>query len=279
MFFSLRSPLGLVLLLALSVTGCKNEGADNTAAGLKAAAVVDGVAISQQAVAAAAPDADADGRLRQLDLFVGQQVLANAAVSDKLDQDGKVQAALETAKRQILARAYVSKLAQALPKPTDAEIKDYFDKHPELFSKRRIYRLLELSIAVAPERVDVVTGKFKSLKTMEERTSWLKGADIPFSMGMSAKAAEEVPTELLAKLAKLKQGDELNLPAPKGLVVAHVLNAEEKPLTFEQSQSQIARFLSNTRVTEAIEKETQRLRGGAKTEYVAPYAAPKPKAG
>jgi EpsD family peptidyl-prolyl cis-trans isomerase len=238
---------------------------------LKPAAKVDGQPISQQAVAEAAPNADADGRFAQLDVFVRQQLLANAAVGEKLDRDPKVLVALETARRQVLARAYASKLAATVPKPSEDEVKSYFEKHPELFTRRRSYRLVEISTTVTKDRFDDIRDHFKSLKTLNERTSWLTKENIPFSVGVTEKLAEDLPPELLSILVKHKEGSEFDQPTVNGLTVVHVGSAEDRPILLAQARSNIERFLINSRAAEILEREAKRLGEAAKIEYIAPY--------
>jgi EpsD family peptidyl-prolyl cis-trans isomerase len=257
----------LVLLVLSSCSG--SEGGD--AMLLKPAAKVDGQPISQQAVAEAAPNADADGRFAQLDVFVRQQLLANAAVGEKLDRDPKVLVALETARRQVLARAYASKLAATVPKPSEDEVKSYFEKHPELFTRRRSYRLVEISTTVTKDRFDDIRDHFKSLKTLNERTSWLTKENIPFSVGVTEKLAEDLPPELLSILVKHKEGSEFDQPTVNGLTVVHVGSAEDRPILLAQARSNIERFLINSRAAEILEREAKRLGEAAKIEYIAPY--------
>ena len=54
-------------------------------------------------------------------------------------------AAIEAAKREIIARAHLEQLLSTLPKVTDQEIKDYYASNKALFAERRIYNIEELS--------------------------------------------------------------------------------------------------------------------------------------
>ena len=44
---------------------------------------------------------------------------------------------IEAARREIISRAYVEKIGEGAPKPTPAEVKAYYEKHPALFANRR----------------------------------------------------------------------------------------------------------------------------------------------
>ena len=64
-----------------------------------------------------------------------------------------------------------------------------------------------------------------------------------------------------------------NVPGDKGITTVQVAGVESKPLTLPQAQAYIERFLANQRIGTLINQETERLRGSAKIEYIAPYAA------
>jgi EpsD family peptidyl-prolyl cis-trans isomerase len=269
------SAAGTLLLLAIVSAGCARQDADGARA-IKPAATVDGIAISQQSVMAAVPVDDDKRRKAQLDTFVAEQVLANAAVRDKLDADVAVVSALETARRQVLARAYIAKKGAALPKPTSDEIIAFYQQHPELFAQRRIFRLQEIAIAVPPERVADITARFHDLKTFNARAEWLKKTGIPFTIGVGVKAAEDIPADLLSTLTRLKDGDAFNMPSEKGLAVIQITGVESQPLTVTQAQPFIERFLRNQRLGEMINQESKRLRDSARIEYFPPYSAKAP---
>ena len=243
-------------------------------AGAPPAAKVDGAAISQGAVTTAAPSGTDAQRKAQLEISIAEQLLANAAAKEKLDVDASVQASIETSKRQILARAYLAKRAAAQPKITEVDIKAFYDQHPELFAERKIYRLQEIAITVASDRVGDINKKLQGLKTFGERAAWLKKNDIVFTTGVVVKGAEEWPADLLANLSKMKDGTAFDMANPKGFSTLQLTGIEPQPLTLAQAQGQITRFISNQRVGDLWNQETKNLRTAAKIEYFAPYKAP-----
>jgi EpsD family peptidyl-prolyl cis-trans isomerase len=180
---------------------------------------------------------------------------------------------MDSARRQILARAYIAKRGAGLAKPSADDVQIFFNQHPELFSARRIYRLQQILVTVAPERISEVTDHFHQLKTFNARADWLKKAGIPFTVAVAVKPAEDWPMDLLTILVKAKKGDTFNVPGDKGITTVQVTGIEEKPLTLPQAQAYIERYLANQRIGTLINQETERLRGSAKIEYFAPYAA------
>lgn len=259
----------VVAALGAGITGCSGDGGGKSTA----AATVDGVAISQAVLLGALPSSDLAQRKAQLESVIAEQVLANAATKGKLEADAGVRSAMETARRQILARAYLAKQAAAQAKVTEEDIKAFYDQHPELFSERKVYRLQEIAITVAGNRIADISKKFEGMKTFGERAAWLTKNDIPFTTGVLVKGAEDWPADLLASLTKMKDGTAFDLPNTKGFSMLQLTGVEAQPVTLAQAQGQIARFIGNQRMGELVNRETKRLREAARVEYFAPYDA------
>lgn len=217
------------------------------------------------------PDGDLKKRQARLDAFVSEELYAQAAISDQLDRKPEVVAALEIARRSTLARAYVAKLRAGLSAATDAEVQDFYDKHPELFSQRRIYRLQEIAIVAAGTRVDEIKNAFKALGTFNDRANWLKNEQIPFKVGVTVKPADELPADLVRAMLQMKDGSSFYLPSERGFTTVQITGIEESPLTKLQATPHIQRFLLNQRLAGLLAQETERLRKASKIQYFAPY--------
>jgi hypothetical protein len=179
---------------------------------------------------------------------------------------------LEAARRQVLAQAYVEKVTAGAAKPTEAEIKEYFDKHPELFSERRIYRLQELSVQVTPENAAQVSEKLASVRNLNEFVEWLKANNIPARGAQSVKAAEQLPLEVLPRLHALKDGQALTLSGNDTLNIIYLAGSQTQPVNLQQATPMIERYLLNARKRELAEQELKRLRDATKVEYLGEYS-------
>ena len=71
--------------------------------------------------------------LRVVRNLVDQEVLVQKALNDKLDRDPTVVQALDAARRQILAEAYMGRKLGTPTEPDAAEVSRFYDAHPELF--------------------------------------------------------------------------------------------------------------------------------------------------
>jgi EpsD family peptidyl-prolyl cis-trans isomerase len=222
------------------------------------------------------PTGDAKRRAAQLDAFVSEQLLANAALRAGLDKTAAVTAAGEGERRQALARAYLVKKAAALGPIRSNDIERYYARHPELFAQRRIYRLQEIVVTAPPDRVAEVIARFATLDTFQKRRDWLESMQLPFTVGVAVLAAEDLPADMLVSIARLPEGSVFNVRSDQGVTAIQITGLEEKPLTLAQARTAIERFLTNQRSATLAEREVQRLRRAAKIEYFPPYVKPKP---
>ena len=139
--------------------------------------------------------------------LVDRQILVQEAIKEKLDRNPKVMQAIESAKTQILAQAYLEGKVASIASPTEAEVTEYRVQHPEIFANRKIYVMDELSfIAESSSRQDL-EALSNSAKTLEDVTSWLAAHQIKSGRTQAAHAAESLLAELLNKLSKMVVGD------------------------------------------------------------------------
>ena len=172
-----------------------------------------------------------------LERLVDQRLARQHALEQGLERSPQIAQALESAKTEILARAYRQLIAEAQPRPTPAEIHRYHDEHPELFARRRIY----------------------SLESLDAR----------FGINRSTLAAEQLPLELVSRLQAMEPGDVLGIDDGAGGAVAlRIVAARLVPLDEASAAPLIEKFLLARRSSEALDAEMKRLRAKARIEYV-----------
>jgi len=204
--------------------------------------------------------------------LVDQEVLAQKAQSEKLDRDPVVVQALDAVRRQIMAEAYMTRKLGTPAEPTDAEVTDYFDKHPELFTKRKIYRLQELSIKAPKEKQETIRKQLADSKTLSDFAAWLKDEKYPVQASQGVKPAEQLPQGLLPKLAEMPDGQAMVVNTPEGLLVILLADSQVQPVTLEQAKPAIARLLQNEARQKAAKAELDKVKAEAKIEYVGEFA-------
>lgn len=265
-------------LLALALmSGCgKENGGEN----LKPAAVVNGRIIAVEQVEA---ELEKLGQVpaeqsqvlanRILRNAIDQELLAQQAVEAKLDGQAEVQMKIAAARRRILADAQIAAMTKNIAEPAEAEIRAYFDGHPELFAKRRVFKLQELLATVPQESLDQVRAMAQQAKSPRELAAALSAKGIQVGGRELVKPAEDLPADLLKQLSGLKAGQSLTVLNGTKLDIVTMVGSEERPVSFDQASPMIARYLANNRKRDQAETELGKLRAQAKIEYKPPYTA------
>lgn len=273
-------PVGLGILSLILLPGCTKT---DQAAALDPAAVVNGEVIAARNVEAEMEELG--GVSAEQAQEIANRVLANAidlellaqqASQAKLDGQADVQMKLAAARRQILAEAQITALAKGLGPVGETETKAYFDAHPELFSKRRIYRLQELVATTTAENVEAVQALTKQARSPRELAAALQAKGIPVGVREAVKGAEDLPADLLARLNELSVGQSIASLQGNKMTLLILVGLEERPLDYEEAKPMIERFLANSAKRDKIETELKKYREQAKIEYRAPYADIKP---
>ncbi|MDP1864091.1 MAG: EpsD family peptidyl-prolyl cis-trans isomerase [Thiobacillus sp.] len=203
--------------------------------------------------------------------LVEQEIIAQKAMSEKLDRDPNVVQALDAARRQILAEAYMTRKLGTPAEPSDAEVSDYFDKHPELFTKRKIYRLQEIGITAPKEKHEAIRAQLVASKTLNDFADWLKSENLPAKVGQGVKPAEQLPLELLPQLSQMPDGQAMVVNSPDGLLVIVLADSQTQPKTLEQAKPDIARLLQVQARQKAAKIELDALKAAAKIEYMGEF--------
>jgi EpsD family peptidyl-prolyl cis-trans isomerase len=215
--------------------------------------------------------AEAKGKLVQA--LIDQRLIAQAAQKAGLDKDAVVEIAMANASRQVLAEAYAERNFKDVATPSDTEIAEYYEQHPELFAQRRIYRIQELDLQVDASRMADVEAKLRSSHSLGDFVNWVKEQGIEGKTAVAVKPAEQIPAALLARLSQMKDGQVALLPGRPGHVVIQQLQESQlQPVTLEQSRNAIERALTTQKRKELMEADLNKLREAAKIEYATGYA-------
>lgn len=203
--------------------------------------------------------------------LVDQEVLMQKAMADKLDRDPLVVQALDASRRQLLAEAYMSRKLGTPAEPSNTEVTNFFEQHPELFAQRKIYRLQEMVIKAPKEKHDAIRAQLAAAKTLNDFAAWLKAENYPVKLGQGVKPAEQLPQAMLPQLAKMTNGQAMVVNVPDGLMVIALADSQTQPVTLEQAKPAIARLLQTQARQKAAKAELDALKAAAKIEYVGEF--------
>lgn len=209
-----------------------------------------------------------------LERLIDQQLAVDAATAENLHRSPEVIAAIEAARRDVLARAYLQKFAGTVTKATPEEVATYYREHPALFSERRVFNLQELRIAEPGELLAEVRKLTEQGKRIEEIAAFLREKNVRFTGGTATRPAEQLPLELLPKVHALKDGEYLILQNGKAATVIRVAGSQQTPMTEEKARPAIEQFLNNRRISEAVAAEMKRMRGATTVTYMGDFNKP-----
>jgi EpsD family peptidyl-prolyl cis-trans isomerase len=275
---------GLIpLLLAIAlIPGCGKK--DETAAKAKAATQVaakvnaDEITVHQVNYILARnpnvkPEAAGDAKREILDRLIDQQLAKQEAIEAKLDRSPDTMQAVEAARSEILARAYLERIAATQPRPTEEEVKKYYAEHPELFARRRVFSLEEILVAPQEGLAAGLREQVAKSRSMQDVAGWLKSRDAKFAVNSGVRAAEQIPLELLPKLQAMKDGAIQLFEAGDGRVdVIRIVASKPAPVDEATAMPRIQQFLFNQRSREAVAREMKRIKDKAKIAYVGEFA-------
>jgi peptidyl-prolyl cis-trans isomerase C len=208
---------------------------------------------------------------KMIKMMIDKELLRQAALRERLDEDPRVHASLAEANRMILASAYMEKQIAAIPQPSEAEVKDYFNQHPERFADRKVYTLQELTIQASPDTAAEIKEKLGAGSNYDEFLRWLEGKKITSQSQEIVTSSERMREEVAKKFQGAKLGEAITLADNNQLSVLFITAIQSQPLTLEQAAPMIKSFIYNKSISERTENAIKQLREKAKIEYVPPY--------
>ena len=138
-----------VLCLAATLpAGCERASAERGSAQL--AAKVNSAEISVRHVRSAAAGGTAPAGNQALEKVIERELLVQQAIHAGLERDPAVRDAIDASRRQILAQAWLDKVASGNSVSRD-EIHAFYAQNPALFAERRVYRVRETRLVPAEQ--------------------------------------------------------------------------------------------------------------------------------
>jgi peptidyl-prolyl cis-trans isomerase, EpsD family len=265
--------------LALALGGCGSKDTEKPASQIAAKVNSGEISVhqinyilSRAGANAGTPESAPKIRRQILDRLIDQELAVEQAVAKKLDRSPDILMAVENARREILARAYIEQVTAEMAKPTVDEAKQYYVDHPQLFAERRIYNIQEIVVPLTAGVDAELREMLDAGKSMENIADWLKGKGIKFGGGSATRAAEQIPLELLPKIHPLKVGDGLIIKGPQSITVMRLAASQSVPIPEAAALPRIQQFLGNQRAAEAAKQELKGLKEKAKITYMSGFS-------
>src|SRR6266446_5067658 len=265
--------------MAIALSACGR--ADGQKAASQVAAKVNGGEITVHQINSASagnqiPSEQAKQAAAQtLERIIDQELLVQRALKDKLDRDPQGMQAIEDAKRQILARAYIERVVAGSSTESREEIRKFYQENPTLFERRRIYRVHELVVVAPREKLDALKAATAAAKSLQDVAGWLKSQKLAFQAAISNRPAEQIPLEILPQVSEMREGQIAVIPTSRGASVVQLLQGQEASLSEQQAIPIIEQYLHSRKQLALAQAEVRKLREQARIEYVGEFEAPR----
>lgn len=218
---------------------------------------------------------DGDNPTRLLDALIDRALFAQNATKLKLEERPGVAQALDEARTEVLAQAYLEAMTGA--DPYDArEVERFYSAHPEQFERRRLYRVFELAVVAPPARVAEIRKRAARARGLHEIAEWLKAEQLAFNADGATRSSEHIAPVLLERLSRMKDGAIEVLDVPSGASVVQLIQSEAAPLSREEAAPMIEQLLRARKRAEIAQQEKEHLRSVASIEYLVDLPSSEP---
>jgi EpsD family peptidyl-prolyl cis-trans isomerase len=266
----------LLIALAVALSSCGKADVKKAPGQVVAKVNGDEISVHQinNAIARSndiAPDEAKQAAGQALERIIDQELLVQKALKERLDRDPQVMQAIEDAKRQILARAYIERAVAASSTQDGEELRKFYQDNPALFERRRIYRVHELAVVAPREKLDALKAATAGAKSLEDVAGWLKSQKLVFQVAISDRPAEQMPMDILAHVFEMREGQIVVIPTSRGTSVVQLLQAQEASLSEQQAKPIIERYLQSGKLLATAQAEVKKLREHARIEYLGEF--------
>lgn len=202
-----------------------------------------------------------------LQILIDRNLLSDEAMRNRIDRTPEVVQAIERAKTEIIAQAYLGSVMTKISKPSIAEIHDYFQKHPEYFSERKQLDMHQLVIAEKDFTTELRLF-IDSANSLDDVVAWLDSHNVKYARGQLSRNTSDMPEQMAGKINEMNKGQLFLIKEGNNHLLNFIIDIKESPVTFKNAALQIEQYLINKKSKEAVDAEIAHLRSMAKIEYL-----------
>ena len=270
--------LASCLLAAAVLSGCGNKAKEEPKIVTQVAAKVNAEEITVSQVnnvlgrTPNIPPEAADRAKREiLEKLIDQHLAKQAALEKQLDRTPQTMQAIEAARNEILARAYLQQIASAQTQPSPEAVKKYYNDHPELFAERKIFQIEEILVPDAGGLADQVQAQIGKSRSLQDVAAWLNAQKVKFTANSGVRGAESIPLSLLPQLQSMKAGEIKMLKSGNNLQIFRLVAMRSQPVDEARATPSIQRFLFNQKAAEIVAAEMKRLKDKADITFMGEF--------
>lgn len=202
-----------------------------------------------------------------LESLIDRQLILAEAARNKIDRTPEVVHAIERAKAQIIAQAYLKNIAGKITKPSISEINEYFQQHPEYFSQRKQYDIQQLIFATKDFSNELRTA-IDTANSLDSVVAWMDKHNIKYARGKMSRNTSDLPQPIVAKFKEMKKGQLFIANEGEKSMLNYIADIKSSPVALKDAEQQIEQYLINKKTKEAADAEITHLRSSAKIVYL-----------
>jgi peptidyl-prolyl cis-trans isomerase C len=205
--------------------------------------------------------------------LIDRQLILGEAMRNEIDRTTSVVQAIERAKAQIIAQAYLRSLESKIAKPTRAEIEDYYTKHPEYFTQRKQFEVQQLVLSTKDISSELKSS-IDAAPSLDAVVLWLDRHNVKYTRGLLARSSTDLPEAMLLKLKDVRRGQLFIVNEGENSMINSIIDIRNNPVAAQDAMPQIEQYLINKKIKDVAEAEIMHLRKSAKIEYLSASVAP-----
>ncbi|MCB2112115.1 MAG: hypothetical protein KDD85_01045 [Parvularculaceae bacterium] len=223
------------------------------------------------------PPADPAAERAALESLVNRNLLAQAAREANLHRKPETMARMYAAQDEALAEYYLA-LASQPAEPTRAEIEAFIAENPSLFSARKVYDFLVLTLDTKHFKEDAVTPLFDEEADFSRLSRVLDKAGAGYVVATATQSGAALPAPIREQLARYAPRDNIVVRGDKDTQIMKIVAVRDERSDPAEWPVLARRMLLEKGAGERAEKLLARLKKDADIAYYRASAAPSPTA-
>lgn len=151
-----------------------------------------------------------------------------------------------------ISQGELDALRAKLIQPSQVDVARFHAANPNLFAGRQIFTLQRIGLPAHAMNEAATSVALKTALNANVWIRWLEDQGIPFKSETIQCPGDEVPGDLLHKLAKLTPGQWLQVDEPQRATILVLLACQPAPRSLGESSADIVKFLQNMQLGQLI---------------------------
>jgi peptidyl-prolyl cis-trans isomerase C len=209
-------------------------------------------------------------RSQILQQLVDRRLLAEQARKEGIDKSPDYLNRVRRADEDMLISMLAAKRLKTAQLPSDREVEGYISGHPNMFDKREVWELQQISY---PTPTDPgILSEIVKASTMPALIAVLQAHNIAFQEQKNRVDTAVIPSEMYGKINAVPSGEPFVVRAGKNSVANVITSKQPQPISGPKAKPLAVETIRKTQTAKALEGLVNSLRGSAKLEYQPGYA-------